>query len=153
MRSTWLAVGLFASATGCNPFAIWGNATAQRDIAQKATEHFHALLDSAKYGDIYSEADPAFREAVTEKDTDALWRMVQRRFGPVQGTTLATWNVNISTGGGTQVSLVYRTAFAKDSATETFVWRIRDGKPALLRYNINSPSLMRAMIDETDEKH
>jgi len=50
--------------------------------------------------------------------------------------------------------LVYYTTFSKDKATETFTWRIRNGKPALLGYNINSPALLRAMVDDksTDEK-
>jgi hypothetical protein len=45
------------------------------------------------------------------------------------------------------VRLIYRTTFSKNSATESFTWRIRHGKPALLNYNINSPALLRA-VDE-----
>lgn len=143
-----LAVVLLAATVACNPFAMWGNATAQRDAAKKATERFHLQLDLSQFDSIYQEADPDFRSAGQEKDANALWRMVQRRFGSLQSDTLVTWNVNFTTGAGTLVRLVYRTTFSKDSATETFTWRIRDGKPALLGYNINSPSLLRAMVDE-----
>jgi len=142
-----LVTGLVVVAA-CNPFTFWGEAKAQKDVADKATAHFHQLLDAARYDSIYNQADPDFRESVSEKDVNALWRTVQRRLGPVQGTTLASWNVNMSTGGGTQVRLIYRTAFAKDSATETFTWRIRDGKPGLLGYNVNSAALLRALADE-----
>lgn len=143
-----LAVALLAAAIACNPFAMWGNATAQRDIAEKATERFHLQLDLGQFDSIYQQADPQFRTAGLQKDANALWRMVQRRFGSLQSDTLINWNVNYTTTNGTVVRLVYRTTFAKDNATETFTWRIRDGKPALLSYNINSPALLRAMVDE-----
>lgn len=148
--SGWLAVGLFTTAIGCNPFAMWGQASAHKDLSEQATERFHAQLDSAQFEAIYGEADQDFRSTVTERDANALWRMVQRRFGPVQGTALANWHVSFTTGGGTQVRLIYRTAFAQDSAVETITWRIRDGTPRLLGYNINSPALLRAMVDEKD---
>jgi hypothetical protein len=143
-----LAVALLAAAVACNPFALWGNATAQRDAAQKATERFHLQLDLSQFDSIYQQADPEFRNAGVEKDANALWRMVQRRFGSLQSDTLLTWNVNFTTSNGTVVRLVYRTTFAKENATETFTWRIRDSKPALLGYNINSPALLRAMVEE-----
>ncbi len=143
-----LAVALLAGAIACNPFAMWGNATAQRDAAEKATERFHLKLDLNQFDSIYQEADVEFRNAGSEKDADGLWRMIQRKFGSLQSDTLLNWNVNFTTNHGTLVRLVYRTTFSKDSATESFTWRIRDGKPALLNYNINSPSLLRALVDE-----
>ncbi|HLZ46937.1 MAG TPA: hypothetical protein VKQ05_14770 [Gemmatimonadales bacterium] len=142
-----LAVSLVA-ALACNPFAFWTNATTQRDAAQQATERFHLQLDLSQFDSIYQQADPEFRNAGSEKDANGLWRMVQRRFGTLQSDTLLTWNVSFTTSNGTVVRLVYRTTFAIDKATETFTWRIRDGKPALLGYNINSPALLRAMVDE-----
>lgn len=150
-----LAVALLAAAIGCNPFAMWGNATAQRDAAEKATERFHLQLDLSQFDSIYQEADIEFRNAAPEKDANGLWRMVQRRFGSLQSDTLMNWNVNFTTNNGTVVRLVYYTTFAKDKATETFTWRIRDGKPALVGYNINSPTLLRAMVEEKsmDENH
>ncbi len=126
---------------------MWGNVTAQRDAAEKATERFHLQVDLSQFDSIYQEADPDFRNAAQEKDANALWRMVQRRFGSLQSDTLLNWNVNFTTNNGTVVRLVYYTTFSKDKATETFTWRIRHGKPALLGYNINSPSLLRAMVD------
>ena len=143
-----LAVTLLAAAAACNPFAMWGDATAQRDAAKQASERFHLQLDLGQFDSIYQQADPEFRNAGSEKDANALWRMVQRRFGTLQSDTLLTWTVNFTTGNGTVVRLVYGTTFAKEKATETFTWRVRDGKPALLGYNINSPALLRAMVDE-----
>ncbi len=149
-----LAVALLAAAIACNPFAFWGDATAQRDAAQTATERFHLKLDLGQFDSIYQENDPEFQNAGTEKDANALWRMVQRRFGSLQSDSLFNWNVSVTTNNGTVVRLVYYTTFSKDKATETFTWRIRNGKPALLGYNINSPALLRAMVDDksTDEK-
>ena len=149
-----LAVALLALAIACNPLAFWGDATAQRGAAETATERFHLKLDLGQFDSIYQEADPEFRKAGSEKDVNALWRMVQRRFGSLQSDSLLVWNVSVTTNTGTVVRLVYYTTFSKDKATETFTWRIRDGKPALLGYNINSPALLRAMVDEksTDEK-
>jgi len=143
-----LAVALLAAAIGCNPFAFWGDATAQRGAAETATERFHLKLDLGQFDSIYQEADPDFRKAGAQKDADALWRMVQRRFGSLQSDSLLNWNVSVTTNNGTIVRLVYYTTFSKEKATETFTWRIRDGKPALLGYNINSPALLRAMVDE-----
>ena len=148
-----LAVAFLAAAIACNPFAFWGDATALRGNAEAATDRFHLQLDLGQFDSIYQQADPDFRKAGQEKDANALWRMVQRRFGSLQSDSLLNWSVSVTTSNGTVVRLVYYTTFSKDKATETFTWRIRDGKPALLRYNINSPSLLRAMLDEksTDE--
>jgi hypothetical protein len=149
-----LAVALLAAATACNPFAFWGDATAQRGVAETATDRFHLKLDLSQFDSIYHEVDPEFRNATPKKDANALWRMVQRRFGSLQSDSLLGWNVSVTTNNGTIVRLVYYTTFSKDKGTETFTWRIRAGKPALLGYNINSPALQRALVDEkgTDEK-
>lgn len=143
-----LAVALLAAVVACNPFAFWGEAVRQKAAAETETEHFRRELDSTRFAAIYQEADPEFRKAISEKDADGLWRMVQRRFGQFQGAQLVNWNVSVTTQNGTVVRLVYRTGYAQDSATETFSWRMRDGQPALLGYNINSPALLRAMVDE-----
>ena len=135
-------------ALACNPFTFWGDATAQRDAAETATERFHLKLDLNQFDSIYQATDPDFRHASPKKDTDVLWRMVQTRFGSLQSDTLLGWNVNFTPANGTVVNLVYRTTFSKNIATETFTWRIRNGKAALLGYNINSPALLRAMMDE-----
>jgi len=143
-----LAVALLAAATACNPLAFWGDATAQRGAAETATDRFHLKLDLGQFDSIYQAVDPEFRNATSEKDANALWRMVQRRFGSLQSDSLVTWNVSVTTNNGTIVRLVYYTTFSKDKGTEIFTWRIRDGKPALLGYNINSPALQRALVDE-----
>lgn len=144
----FFALAILAGLSGCNPFAFWGDAVRQKAAAETETEHFRRELDSTRFAAIYQAADPEFRNSVSQKDADGLWRMVQRRFGQFQGATLVNWNVSITTQNGTVVRLVYRTGYAQDSATETFTWRIRDGQPALLGYNINSPALLRAMVDE-----
>ena len=143
-----LAVALLAAATACNPLAFWGDATAKRGAAETATDRFHLKLDLGQFDSIYQAVDPEFRNATSEKDANALWRMVQRRFGSLQSDSLVTWNVSVTTNSGTIVRLVYYTTFSKDKGTEIFTWRIRDGKPALLGYNINSPALQRALVDE-----
>ena len=148
-----LAVALLAAATACNPLAFWGDATAKRGAAETATDRFHLKLDLGQFDSIYQAVDPEFRNATSEKDANALWRMVQRRFGSLQSDSLVTWNVSVTTNNGTIVRLVYYTTFSKDEGTEIFTWRIHNGKPALLGYNINSPALQRALLDEksTDE--
>jgi len=148
-----LAVALLAAATACNPLAFWGDATAKRGAAETATDRFHLKLDLGQFDSIYQAVDPEFRNATSEKDANALWRMVQRRFGSLQSDSLVNWNVSVTTNNGTIVRLVYYTTFSKDKGMEIFTWRIRDGKPALLGYNINSPALQRALVDEksTDE--
>jgi len=150
-----LAVALLVAAIACNPFAFWGDATAQRDAAKTATERFHLKLDLGQFDSIYQQADPDFRKAGAEKEANALWRMVQRRFGSLQSDSLLNWNVSVTTNNGTVVRLVYYTTFSKAKGTETFTWRLRNGKPALLGYNINSPALLRPMLDEKsmDEKN
>jgi hypothetical protein len=150
MRILGLLLAGSLSIVACNPFVIWGNATAQRDVAEKATARFHAMIDSAQYEAIWVEADPDLRGSGSAQDATAVFRMANRRFGQAQITVLSSWNVNFSTNRGSLVTLVYSTHFTRDSATETFRWRIHDGKAALLSYNINSPALLRAMLDEKD---
>lgn len=145
-----LLVACSISIVACNPFAMWGNATSRRGAAEAATARFHVMLDSAEYETIWNEADPELRNTSQHDDAIALFRMVNRRFGPMEGMKLVGWNVNYSTSNGTLVRLQYRTGFARDSATETFVWRLRGDQPTLLNYNINSPALLRAMVEEKD---
>jgi len=146
--AAWLALTATIGATACNPGAMLGRASAQKERAEHATARFRAQLDSAQFDAIYRETDEDFRKAVTKGGADSLWTMVRRRFGAVRGAQLTGWNVSITTQGGTQVRLVYQTAFVKDSAVETFTWRIRGEQPGLLGYNINSPALLRAMAEE-----
>jgi len=114
---------------------------ASTHLAEEAVTEFHRLYNAESYQTIYSAADPAFRNTMTESDYVTFMSAIQRKLGPHKSSTSAGWRVS-SGLNGTQVSLAYKSEFAAGTATEQFLYRISSGKSNLVGYNINSPLLI-----------
>jgi hypothetical protein len=109
-----------------------------REAAQAATEKFRARVMVGEYAQIYAQAEPEFRASATEEQFEKLMKAVDRKLGRWQAAGEPAWRVNIGTGGRT-VLLGYKSEFEKGSASEEFVWRVKDPAPTLVGYHINSP--------------
>lgn len=110
-------------------------------LGRAGVTRFHQEMDAGQFDQIYSEAAPAFRGATTHDDFIAFISGAHRKLGDTQDPTETGFNVYWTTSGttsGTQVVLSYQTKFQKGTATETFTWRITDGKLALVGYQVNS---------------
>jgi len=115
--------------------------SADTSLAEKQVPQFHALLDEGRTAEIYAQASEDLKKVATETDFVALLDAVHRKLGPVQKAERQTWSINYHTSG-TFATLVYRIQYAGGEATETFVYRIRDGAGLLAGYHINSNALI-----------
>jgi hypothetical protein len=75
---------------------------------------------------------------------DAETGVVHRKLGVVVSTaqTSIYSRDQAGTNAGSYLSLTYKTEFAQGSATESFNWRVVDGKVHLAGYNIQSSLLI-----------
>ena len=112
------------------------------EIATKGVEQFHSQLDSERYQEIYATADEGLQKTTTEGDFVTLLQAVHKKLGKVQTSQRSNFQVGISTGEGTVVTLVYQTTFDQGSGTEQFLWHMRDNQPWLSGYHINSNALI-----------
>jgi N-acetyl-beta-hexosaminidase len=110
--------------------------------AAKAVEQFHSQMNTEQFQTIYVAADDGFHKATNESDFVALLQAVHKKLGNVQTSQRTNFQVGVSTGQGTVVTLVYNTAFDQGSGTEQFLWHMSDNQPTLLGYHINSNALI-----------
>ncbi|HEV8229678.1 MAG TPA: DUF4019 domain-containing protein [Candidatus Limnocylindria bacterium] len=112
-----------------------------KDVAEKAVERFHQQYNDESYGQMYADADAAFRRATSDASWTQLMQAVKRKLGALTRSRQTNFNLFSGTGG-TTATLAYASEFAQGKATEEFRYGITGGKALLLAYNINSPDLI-----------
>jgi hypothetical protein len=112
------------------------------EIATKGVEEFHTQLNAEEYQSIYAVADENLQKTPTEGDFVAHLQTVHKTPGKVQKSQCRHFQIGMSTGQGTVVTLVYQTSFDQGSGTEQFPWHMRDNQPMLLGYHSNSNALI-----------
>jgi hypothetical protein len=112
------------------------------EIAAKAVDQFHSQLNSEQYQTLYAAADEGLHKAGTEADFVALLQAVHKKLGNVQSSKRSNFQIGISTGQGTVVTMVYDTTFEQGPGTEQFLWHMQGDQPVLLGYHINSNALI-----------
>jgi hypothetical protein len=110
-------------------------------LVKEQVVQFHALLDAGRGSDIYDAASPDFRNAGPKVQAVAYFDGVHRKLGTVQKSEVYTWQVNNMTNG-TFFLLTYKTQYTAGEAMEYFVYRLTNGKPILMRYDISSDVLV-----------
>ena len=126
-----------AGGSACAGFAAKGD-------AETGVASFHGMLDAEQYTDIYSGTDDIFKNATSETQFTEILQAVHRKLGAVVSTaqTSIYSREQAGTNAGSYLSLTYKTEFAQGSATESFNWRVVDGKVHLAGYNIQSSLLI-----------
>jgi hypothetical protein len=126
-----------ALVSACAGFAAKGE-------AESAVASFHLMLDGEKYADIYRASDELFKNATTESDFTAVLQAVHRKLGTVHGAAQKTFysRDQAGTNAGSYISMTYDTEFAEGHATESFNWRVVEGKVRMVGYNIQSALLI-----------
>lgn len=112
-----------------------------RTTGENAVSKFHGQLNAEQYHEIYVQTDDGFRKATSEQQLTEYLQAVHRKLGEAKDAKQVGWRVNATTAG-TQVFLAYRTTFAEGDATEEFVFIVNGNNSRLLRYNIESPTLI-----------
>ena len=138
-RISFTFVVLLAVAGGpaCAGFAAKGD-------AETGVATFHGMLDAERYSEIYSGTDELFKNATLEAQFTEILQAVHRKLGVVRSTAQRNFysREQAGTNAGSYISMTYDTQFAEGPATESFNWRVVDGKVHLAGYNIQSSLLI-----------
>jgi len=101
---------------------------------------FHEQFNTGQYAEVFAEGDALFQEG-GEGAFVVVMQKLKEQFGDVRQSELMnskwqTGNILIEERmvSGTIVVMAYRTEFARASATETFTWRIAQGRATLMGY-------------------
>ncbi len=121
------------------PGLLLTSCSSAEDIAaaERGAVRFRELMFAGQFSQIHAEATDEFRKEVTEPNLSKFLTAVVNKLGPVR----SGWRINFRTSG-TFVRLGFKTEFERGSGTEQFIFRIRRGAAALVRYDINSPALV-----------
>lgn len=134
-------MGRILSAVLCLLLAACGGMNNDAAAARVSVSDFRSYVSSGDHEAIYAMADPLYKKSVTRRQHDKLFSALQKRLGHLGETTETGWKVNYTTNGAFVV-LTYTTKFENGEGSETFTWKMTDGKPTLAGYNINSPALL-----------
>jgi hypothetical protein len=104
-------------------------------ISDKAVADFHQKVDAGQVDAIVDAAAPEAKGDVAQFHT--LLDAVHRRLGAFKSSSRTGFNDNYENGLHT-ITTSYASVFANGTAQETFVYKLVDGKPQLLSYNIQS---------------
>ena len=110
-------------------------------VAEKAIAAFHAQLDAAQFGPIYTQSASEMRKATTQPHLAAFLEAVHRKLGLFKSGKSLGWNENVTTSGH-YVAINYQASYEHGPAAENFVYRIDDGKATLVGYHVNSDVLI-----------
>jgi len=132
-----LALLPVVAAASCAGFAVKGD-------AESAVAIFHAQLDDGRYADIYEASDDVFKDTTPRSGFIEVLQAVRRKLGAVRASNQTQFFSQERSGmnGGSCVELTYDTDFTDGRATETFHWRVANGRARLVAYNINSALLI-----------
>ena len=134
MRRCFWAVVVLTGLVGCSSGEHM--ATAERGVAE-----FRQLMESRQFAKVYATGSDEFRKSMSEAELVRILGALNSKLGSVKNAENNGWNVNFHTSG-TFVTLGFKTEFEKGSGAERFVFRIADGRAALVTYNVNSPALL-----------
>ena len=94
-------------------------------------------ISRGEYDEIVRSAAPEFQAATTVVDFAKGMESLKERLGAWQFSEEPVWKVLAGFRAQT-VTLIYNSHFERGAATEEFVWRVRQGRPILAGYHVNS---------------
>jgi hypothetical protein len=134
MRRTMMAMLGALALAGCS-------IGADVPVAQKAITAFHAQLDAAQFGPIYTQSGKEMRDSTTQPRLTAILEAVHRKLGLFKSGKSIGWNDNVNTSGH-YIAINYQAVYEHGPAAENFVYRIDNGKATLAGYHVNSDVLV-----------
>ncbi|CAH0174480.1 hypothetical protein SRABI70_01099 [Pseudomonas sp. Bi70] len=111
-------------------------------------DQFHSEVKQGHYAAIYQAASPGLKANGREQEFVDLLTVVKRGLGDVQETWLVSQSSVKADTGQPLTLLLYNTRFAEGEGTESFYLENADGKPLLFRYDVNSDTLIKKMIEQ-----
>lgn len=126
---------LLVLASGCRD-TITGASRARPEVTR-----FREQMKARQFEAIFDGAHPEFQKLAPKEKVLALFSAVDRKLGALKEATEVNWNSRTNKGV-TNVALVFRSQYEGGEATETFTYRISDGRAQLLGYNISSLDML-----------
>ena len=117
------------------------SAGADKAASEALVQQFRRQMDAGRFQQIYRTSSDEFRQSGSEDTLVGFLATVQARLGRVRSSNQTGWHFNATPAAST-TTLTYATEFERGSGTETFVFRVTDGRAALVGYHINSNQLM-----------
>ena len=113
-----------------------------RSRANELAGQLHSRMNQRDWAGIYGDADAVYQAGTTSADSEALFAAINRKLGPVTGTSQQTTNLTVNKSGS-YLTAQFATQFAGDGrATETIIWRSLGGAYHLHAYSIQSLPLL-----------
>jgi hypothetical protein len=106
-------------------------------LATAAAKHLHEQIEAGEDAQIYSNAAPAFRAALSRDSTFQFLTRVRRKLGKCQYSGPITWQAN-----STFVVVTYHEKCSNGDADETLKWSIVSSSALLVSMNVSSPALL-----------
>lgn len=125
----------FVTVVGC------GGLVNGKGAAEDAIARFHASYNENKLDEIWQNASPKFRDALSKKKYDEFIGAVRRKLGKVKSSSSAGWNVR-SINGNTTAVMTQKTIFENGKGTEKFTFAVDGDDAVLVGYNIQSMDLI-----------
>lgn len=109
--------------------------------AEASVKAFHDRLGAGQIDAIVASSGPELSAPETKPRFTQLLAVVARKLGQPKAAKQVGWNDQVTTGGHF-ITLNYASDYARGKAAETFAFRVVDGKPVLIGYNVNSDALI-----------
>lgn len=110
-------------------------------LAKNAAAAFHRDLDAGKFAELYAASAPELKAITTPEEWTKFLEAVHRKLGKFQSAAEPGWNDQMTTGGHF-ITLTYQSKYERGDASEQIVYKIADGKTALVGYHIGSTALV-----------
>jgi len=101
-------------------------------------------IAAERYDKIYNEASELWRDHSTMEESNATFKTLRTKLGPVESRMMQSASEQQNSGGplkGHAYIVSYRTKFQNGEGMETFTLVERDGRWLLARYFVNSTAL------------
>jgi hypothetical protein len=132
-----MALGVVAAVIVVAIPLLASSCASAREVADAASLEFRMRISRSAYDEIVRSAAPEFQAATTASDFAKTMESLKERLGAWQSSEEPAWKVLAGISAQT-VTLVYNSHFERGTATEEFVWRVRQGRSALAGYHVKS---------------
>ncbi|MCC5663722.1 hypothetical protein LC653_07245 [Nostoc sp. CHAB 5784] len=110
-----------------------------KKLAEEAVQKFHTQLGQGKCQDIYDQANEMFKKSLSQSEMLSVCARLKQQIGTVNSAQITDWwGQPTDKDSDKYILLRYITVFSKSSVRETFFWLVKDSKPELVQFEINS---------------
>jgi hypothetical protein len=129
-------VGLLLAGLVLTTFSLhFGYVDEDKKEAARLIEQFHERMNAEQFGEIYDDADPAFRKALGEEEWLRHMQETREQYGRFEMAKSS--KLHVLMGAPVQIRAAYNSTFEKGEAKELFSFAREAHKVQLLVYGIS----------------